>query len=101
MEDKQSIKGLSSSRTTYCGLIRPEHEGQEVTLCGWVQRLRDMGNLIFVDLRDREGIIQIVFSPARSDLLEAAKKLRPEYVLSVKGVVRKREPRAGPPRICG
>jgi aspartyl-tRNA synthetase len=94
MEDKQSIKGLSLSRTIYCGLILPKHEGQEVTLCGWVQRLRDMGNLIFVDLRDREGIIQIVFSPERPDLLEAARKLRPEFVVSVKGLVRKREPRA-------
>ena len=94
MEDKQSIKGLNFSRTIYCGLLRPEHEGQDVTLCGWVQRLRDMGNLIFVDLRDREGIIQIVFSPERPDLLEAAKKLRPEFVVSVKGLVRKREPRA-------
>jgi aspartyl-tRNA synthetase len=94
MEDKHSIKGLSLSRTVYCGLLRPEHEGQDVTLCGWIQRLRDMGNLIFVDLRDREGIIQIVFSPERPDLLEAARKLRPEFVVSVKGLVRKREPRA-------
>ena len=94
MEDKQSIRGLNFSRTIYCGLLRPEHEGQDVTLCGWVQRLRDMGNLIFVDLRDREGITQIVFSPERPDLLEAAKKLRPEFVVSVKGLVRKRGPRA-------
>ena len=94
MEDKQSIKGLSLSRTIYCGLIRPEQEGQDVTLCGWVQRLRDMGNLIFVDLRDREGTVQIVFSHERPDLLEAARKIRPEYVVSVKGLVRKREPRA-------
>jgi aspartyl-tRNA synthetase len=94
MEDKHSIIGLSLSRTIYCGLLRPGHESQEVTLYGWVQRLRDMGNLIFVDLRDREGIIQIVFSPERPDLLEAARKLRPEYVVAVKGLVRKREPRA-------
>jgi aspartyl-tRNA synthetase len=94
MEDKHSTKGLSLSRTIYCGLLRPEDEGHEVTLCGWVQRLRDMGNLIFVDLRDREGIIQIVFSPERPDLLEAARKVRPEFVVSVKGLVRKREPRA-------
>ena len=53
-----------------------------------------MGNLIFVDLRDREGTIQLVFSTERPDLLESAKKLRPEYVVSVKGLVRKREPRA-------
>jgi aspartyl-tRNA synthetase len=94
MEDKQSIEGLTLSRTIYCGLIRPRQEGQNVTLCGWVQRIRDMGNLIFVDLRDREGIIQIVFSPERQDLLEAARKLRPENVVSVKGIARRREPRA-------
>jgi len=53
-----------------------------------------MGHLLFVDLRDREGIVQVVFSPDRADLLEAAKKLRPEYVVGIKGLVRKREPRA-------
>jgi len=94
MEDNHSNTNPIWPRTTYCGLIRPEHEGQDVTLCGWVQRLRDMGNLIFVDLRDREGIIQIVFSPEKQELLEAARKLRPEFVVSVKGLVRKREPRA-------
>ena len=94
MEDNHSNTNPIWPRTTYCGLIRPEHDGQDVTLCGWVQRLRDMGNLIFVDLRDREGIIQIVFSPEKQELLEAARKLRPEFVVSVKGLVRKREPRA-------
>ena len=78
-------------RTIYCGLLRPEHEGQEVTLFGWVQRQRDMGNLLFIDLRDREGLVQVVFSPDKPDLLEAAKKLRPEHVVAVSGVVRKRE----------
>ncbi|MBN2409063.1 MAG: aspartate--tRNA ligase [Candidatus Aminicenantes bacterium] len=82
------------SRTTHCGLLRPEHEGREVTLFGWVQRQRDMGHLLFVDLRDREGIAQIVFSTAKPELLEAAKKLRPEYVVAVSGVVRRREPNA-------
>jgi aspartyl-tRNA synthetase len=94
MEDNRSSTTPLRPRTSYCGLIRPGHEGQEVALYGWVQRLRDMGNLIFVDLRDREGIIQIVFSPERPDLLEAAKKLRPEYVVAVNGLVRKRELRA-------
>ncbi|MDH4272345.1 MAG: aspartate--tRNA ligase [Candidatus Aminicenantes bacterium] len=81
-------------RTTYCGLLRPEHEGREVTLFGWVQRQRDMGNLLFIDLRDREGIAQVVFSTNKPDLLEAAKKLRPEHVVAVSGVVRKREPKS-------
>jgi aspartyl-tRNA synthetase len=87
-------------RTIYCGLIRPEHEGQEVTLFGWVQRQRDMGNLLFVDLRDREGIIQIVFSPENPGLLEPAKKLRPEYVVGVKGLVRRREARSINPEMA-
>ena len=81
-------------RTIYCGLIRPEHEGKEVTILGWVQRQRDMGNLLFVDLRDREGIVQVVFSPERQELLDAAKKIRPEFVVGVKGLVRKRESRS-------
>ncbi len=81
-------------RTHYCGLLRPEHEGREVTLFGWVQRQRDMGNLVFVDLRDREGIAQVVFSTARPDLLEASKKLRPEYVVAVSGTVRRRDQKA-------
>ena len=91
MEDKPSTRLHRWPRTVYCGLLRPEHHGQEITLLGWVQRLRDMGSLLFVDLRDREGIVQVVFSPAKPGLLEAAKKLRPEYVVCVRGRVRKRE----------
>jgi aspartyl-tRNA synthetase len=94
MEDNRSNTTPLWPRTDYCGLIRPGREGQEVTLYGWVQRQRDMGNLAFVDLRDREGIVQIVFSSERSELLEAAKRLRPEYVIGIRGVARKREPRA-------
>ncbi len=77
-------------RTVYAGLVRPDHAGGEVTLVGWVQRQRDMGGLLFIDLRDREGIVQAVFSPERPALLEAAKKVRPEYVIGVRGVVRRR-----------
>jgi aspartyl-tRNA synthetase len=94
MEDNRSNTTPLWPRTDYCGLIRPGREGQEVTLYGWVQRQRDMGSLAFVDLRDREGIVQVVFSSERSELLEAAKRLRPEYVIGIRGVARKREPRA-------
>jgi len=94
MENKISNQPQKWQRTMYCGLIRPEHAGKEVTLFGWAQRQRDMGNLLFVDLRDREGIIQVVFSTENQDLLEAAKKIRPEYVIGIKGLVRKREARS-------
>jgi len=93
-EENYSLNGKNSMRTISCGLLRPEHAGQDVSLCGWVQRLRDMGNLVFVDLRDREGIVQIVFSQDMQDLLDAAKKLRPEFVVAIKGLVRKRDPRS-------
>ncbi len=71
-----------------------------MTLFGWAQRLRDMGNLLFLDLRDREGIVQVVFSPDKQDLLEAAKKIRPEYVVAVKGLAKKREARSVNPEMA-
>ncbi len=94
MEDRTSSGHQSWKRTLYCGLVRPEDEGRAVTLCGWVQRQRDMGNLLFIDLRDREGVVQAVFSPEKPELLEAAKKIRPEYVIGLRGRVRRREPKA-------
>ncbi len=78
-------------RTVYCGQVRPEHIGTEVVLCGWVHRRRDHGGLIFVDLRDREGLVQVVFSPEVSAKAHGkADDLRVEYVLSVRGTVRRR-----------
>ncbi len=77
-------------RTVYCGELRAEHEGREVVLCGWVHKTRDMGHLVFVDLRDREGLAQIVFQSDRLELAEAAKKLRNEFVVGVRGRVRRR-----------
>jgi aspartyl-tRNA synthetase len=78
-------------RTIYCGQVRPEHIGKEVVLCGWVHRRRDHGGLVFVDLRDREGLVQVVINPEGSaQAHEKADAIRVEYVLSVRGVVRRR-----------
>jgi aspartyl-tRNA synthetase len=74
----------------YCGELRAAHEGQEAVLCGWVHKTRDMGHLVFVDLRDREGLAQIVFQSDRPGLVEEAKKLRNEFVVGVRGLVRRR-----------
>ncbi len=77
----------------YCGLLRKEHVGKEVQLAGWVHRRRHHGGLIFIDLRDREGIVQVVFSPAESlEAYSVANEARSEYVLWVKGVVKERPP---------
>ncbi len=77
-------------RTHYCNEINLSLNDQTTTLCGWVHRRRDHGGLIFVDLRDREGIVQIVFDPAQGDLFETAQSLRNEYVIEVTGTVRPR-----------
>jgi len=78
-------------RTLYCGQVRPEHVGTEIVVCGWVHRRRDHGGLVFVDLRDREGLVQVVFNPGDSpDSHAKADELRVEYVLSVRGTVRRR-----------
>ncbi|WP_278759422.1 aspartate--tRNA ligase [Mammaliicoccus lentus] len=81
-----------NKRTTYCGSVTEEYIGQTVTLNGWVQKRRDLGGLIFIDLRDREGVVQIVFNPDFSDeALKIADKVRSEYVIQVKGQVTKRD----------
>jgi aspartyl-tRNA synthetase len=82
---------LGLKRTHYCGELGAENDGQEVTLMGWVQRRRDHGGLIFVDLRDRSGLVQIVFNPEfSSSIFAQAETVRNEYVLAVKGKVGKR-----------
>jgi aspartyl-tRNA synthetase len=77
-------------RTTYCGLVTKANLDQEVTLYGWVDRRRDHGGVIFLDLRDREGIVQVVFDPDAGDFFEQADRVRSEYVLQVTGKVRAR-----------
>lgn len=77
-------------RTSYCGLLTSEHVGEEVTLSGWVDRRRDHGGVIFIDLRDREGIAQVVFDPDGEQYFQLADSLRSEYVIKVTGTVRKR-----------
>ncbi|MEK4426240.1 aspartate--tRNA ligase [Solibacillus sp. FSL K6-1523] len=76
-----------AQRTHACGEVTAAHEGQEVVLKGWVQKRRDLGGLIFVDMRDREGIVQIVFGDQAKDALELANKIRNEYVIEVTGKV--------------
>jgi aspartyl-tRNA synthetase len=79
-------------RTHYCGDLRALHAGQEVTLCGWADRRRDHGGVIFIDLRDRAGIVQVVFDPDAAEHFATADRVRSEYVLRVRGRVRARGP---------
>ncbi|WP_210134217.1 aspartate--tRNA ligase [Staphylococcus sp. GDY8P98P] len=90
-----------SKRTTYCGLVTESLLEQEVILKGWVHNRRDLGGLIFVDLRDREGYVQIVFNPDFSEeALRIAETIRSEYVVEVKGIVKKRDPETVNPKIA-
>ena len=88
----ETINGLK--RTAYCGEFREEHAGQEVTVFGWVQRQRDLGQLIFVDLRDRTGIVQLAFDQDTDKaVFDKAFSLRSEYVVAARGEVRVRSSR--------
>ena len=77
-------------RTHYCGLVTEALMGQTVYLCGWVNRRRDHGGVIFVDVRDREGYVQVVCDPDRADMFKVAEGLRNEYCVQIKGLVRAR-----------
>ena len=81
-------------RTTYCGLVDDKLTGQTVTLMGWAHRRRDHGKLIFIDLRDREGIVQIVCDQDLAESFKVAESVRNEFCLKVVGVVRARAPEA-------
>ncbi|MBC3133604.1 aspartate--tRNA ligase [Staphylococcus warneri] len=89
-----------SKRTTYCGLVTEDLLNEKVTLKGWVHNRRDLGGLIFIDLRDREGIVQIVFNPDFSqEALNIAETVRSEYIVEVQGVVTKRDAETVNPKI--
>ena len=77
-------------RTMYCGQVNASHVDQPVTLCGWVHRRRDLGGLIFIDMRDREGIVQVFFDPDRPEAYTLASDLRNEFCIQVSGLVRAR-----------
>ena len=77
-------------RSHYCGEINESLNGTEIEVCGWVHRRRDHGGVIFIDLRDREGLLQVVFDPDRAEIFAQAERIRSEYVLKVKGLVRPR-----------
>ena len=89
-----------AKRTTYCGNVSAEFIEKEVVLKGWVQKRRDLGGVIFIDLRDREGIVQVVFNPEKSkEAWEIADKCRSEYVIEVKGQVVYRDKEAINPKM--
>ena len=77
-------------RTQYCAEVFSQHIGQKVTLVGWVHSRRDHGGVLFIDLRDRTGLVQIVFNPESKELFSQADQLRSEYVIQGVGSVRKR-----------
>lgn len=77
-------------RSHYCGTVNEEYINQEVTVCGWVHRRRDHGGVIFIDLRDREGLVQVVFNPDSPEIFAVAESLRNEFVIQVTGLVRAR-----------
>jgi len=77
-------------RTHYCGELNQQHVGQQTTVCGWANRRRDHGGVIFVDLRDKKGLLQVVFDPDDAGMFGLAESVRNEYVLEVKGTIRLR-----------
>ena len=88
-------------RTHMCGELRPEHTGSQVVLLGWVNRRRDLGNVIFIDIRDRSGMTQLVFDKSENAAVhEKASALRSEYVIAAIGKVRRRDADHHQPEHC-
>ena len=81
---------MSNMRSHYCGLVTEALDGQTVSLCGWVNRRRDHGGVIFIDLRDREGYVQVVCDPDRPEMFKVAEDVRNEFCVQIKGIVRAR-----------
>ena len=79
-----------SMRSHQCGQVTESLIGQEVTLAGWVNRRRDHGGVIFIDLRDRDGFVQVVCDPDRKEMFSIAEQVRNEYCVQIKGLVRAR-----------
>ena len=85
-----TMQGLK--RTDYCGTFTAADDGRQAVVCGWVQRVRDKGMLVFIDLRDRTGVMQLAFDDkTAADLRAKAQTVRAEFVLMAKGTVRRRE----------
>ena len=74
-------------RSHYCGQVNRDHLSQTVTLCGWAHRRRDHGGVIFIDLRDREGLVQVVCNPSQAETFATAETIRNEFVLKIVGRV--------------
>jgi len=87
------------TRTHTCGALRPSDVGATVVLLGWVHRVRDLGGLLFVDIRDREGVTQVVFDNDDAAQMAKAKRLRSEYVIGVRGIARRRSPETINPKL--
>lgn len=83
IEFKIREANFTMMRSHYCGQLNESLDGQEITLCGWVHRRRDHGGVIFLDVRDREGLAQVVFDPDRAETFATADKVRSEYVVKI------------------
>src|SRR5699024_1432422 len=94
------MEELVMNKRDLAGELRESHVNEDVILKGWVQKRRDLGGLIFIDLRDRSGIVQVVFNPEESkEAIEIADTVRNEYVVAIKGKVVKRDPKTFNPEI--